>query len=1208
MNIQTPTNPETAQRETLLSSLSALPRAAWILFFGTFLNKFGGFVVPFLTLYLTDRGYTVSQTGLAVSAYGVGNLGASLLGGHLADKLGRRKTIVFSMFSGAAAMMLLSQAHSLGIIIVLTALTGLTNEFYRPASQALLADIVPSGQRMTAFAAVQGGVAAWALLIPALEEHLRRAAPAVAALAPDSLLLTTLVRFGLSFVVLAPPCVLMGMTLPLLIRAMAHTPQHSSRRVGALYCWNTLGAALGCWTAGYCLLDTLGMRATNSVVVAVTLFVGLVALGLGRRTGPHAEATADVPDEEPRLSMPLAGEAGDKAAASGATLLAIAFASGVAGLTCEVLWFRYLAFFLFLGRPAYVFSLILCLYLLGLGVGGFVYSLVASRVCRPARALALVQLALALSVPCTFALGALLFVSGPPAPVGVAGMAAITVLLPTTLMGFAFPLLCHLYGGVGPQQGRRVGRVVALNCAGTVVGSLLPVFVLVPWLGIQHSIVVVALLCGGMGMALLLAPGLREKRTHWTPLLGAAAALALIIAIVPAKLCQRVFLAIGFDLARHTDILFYREGRTGTAIVTRDRVNDRKVVYINGNPEVPALYAHELCFKMLGDLGPMLHPHPDDVLMVCFGGGIAAGATTQLPAVKSLTIVDLESSVVEAAGLLAQENHGVLRNPKTRVVIDDGRNYVMNSDRKWPVIITDSTHPKAPDSWVLYSQEFYRQVHDHLTNDGVFVQWVPPHDLTADEYKIIVRTFQSVFPHTSLWVNAGMDERGQFIVYTLLVATPGPLSIDASKLRQRLAATPVHADLNPYGLATVPGFLDNFVSADETLRHWVGPGPLNTDDLPYTYYVTPYARGPRMGNVALLEPMEDIWPRLTNTGAADEAAQLHRELTTRARATRLALSGRLEQAYALLPGDPRYDRLRELYAAGPHYSQALAAVFWDDPAGLSYVAGLGAPGRGAFDAAQRLYERILQLDPDNLNALNMLGCMRSDLGDVPGAESLLSRAVRLHPKSPFAQYNFGTLLLKKGSLDDAAAHFRRALELKSDYADVHANLGTLALQRGHLDDAISEYDTALRLDPESADASFNLSLALSRAGRIPQAIDRYERTLKLRPEDPEILNDLAWLLATAPSERIAARTANAVHLAQRANELTGGKFPPVLRTLAAAYAGAGRFREAIDQAEAAADLAQAADRRDFVEQVRHEIALYQAGQPVRDLPNSAAWR
>lgn len=155
MNTQIASKEAPLRRETLLASLRALPRAAWILFAGTFLNKFGAFVVPFLTLYLTSKGYSVSQVGLAVSAYGLGNLGASLLGGHLADKIGRRKTILLSMFSGAAAMMLLSQAQGFVVIILLTALSGLTGEFYRPASQALLADIVPAEQRVTAFAGLR---------------------------------------------------------------------------------------------------------------------------------------------------------------------------------------------------------------------------------------------------------------------------------------------------------------------------------------------------------------------------------------------------------------------------------------------------------------------------------------------------------------------------------------------------------------------------------------------------------------------------------------------------------------------------------------------------------------------------------------------------------------------------------------------------------------------------------------------------------------------------------------------------------------------------------------------------------------------------------------------------------------------------------------------------------------------------------------------
>jgi len=148
---------------TLVSSLRSLPRAAWILFLGTFLNKFGSFVVPFLALYLTGQGYSLAAAGTAIGAYGVGNLLASLAGGHLADHFGRRKTIALSMFSGAASMMMLSQARGLPAIVALSALAGLTGELYRPASSALLTDLVPAGQRVTAFSAYRLAInAGWA--------------------------------------------------------------------------------------------------------------------------------------------------------------------------------------------------------------------------------------------------------------------------------------------------------------------------------------------------------------------------------------------------------------------------------------------------------------------------------------------------------------------------------------------------------------------------------------------------------------------------------------------------------------------------------------------------------------------------------------------------------------------------------------------------------------------------------------------------------------------------------------------------------------------------------------------------------------------------------------------------------------------------------------------------------------------------------------
>ncbi|HJU65750.1 MAG TPA: MFS transporter [Gemmatimonadaceae bacterium] len=155
---------EPSQTLPLRARVAALPRPAWALFAGTFINRFGSFVLVFLVLYLTRKGYSPAQAGLAASVYGLGHVLASLFGGHLADYLGRRRTIALSMFSAAAALLALSQVSALPLIIILTGFVGLTAELYRPAAAALLADLTPAGQRVTAFAlyrmAINLGVAA----------------------------------------------------------------------------------------------------------------------------------------------------------------------------------------------------------------------------------------------------------------------------------------------------------------------------------------------------------------------------------------------------------------------------------------------------------------------------------------------------------------------------------------------------------------------------------------------------------------------------------------------------------------------------------------------------------------------------------------------------------------------------------------------------------------------------------------------------------------------------------------------------------------------------------------------------------------------------------------------------------------------------------------------------------------------------------------
>jgi spermidine synthase len=961
-------------------------------------------------------------------------------------------------------------------------------------------------RRTMFFGVFQAVIAAWALAVPLLLARLRVLAPDLSALLPDSLLVSTLIRFALSFAILLMPCFLMGATFPLLAREVTRSDQLIGRRIGALYCWNTLGAAFGCLAAGFWMIDTLGLHLTNLVAVGVNLAVAVAACALSgaiARAGvpEPAGATPSKPRGPATAPKPL-----ELNQTTALVLLMVAFLNGVASLACEVLWIRYLSF---LSSKAYVFPTILCVYLLGMGLGGFIYSVLQRRIGLSTRALGIIEMFLAVSVPATFTGSALIFASGPPEPLSVKGMALLTVFLPTALMGAAFPLLCSVYGRHVGNLGRRIGLLFALNTAGAVLGSLLPIFVLVPWIGIQRSLLLASLLYGGLGLALLACERPGSNRLTATAAAVYAGVLLLFLAAAPSNLCQRVFLAKEFGLARNTDILYYREGRTGTATLVRDRVNDNKTLWLNGNDEVPLGYGQEICFKMLGDLGPMLQAKPDDVLMICFGGGIAAGTTALMPEVKSITIVDMESCMVEAAKRLAKENNGLLQSPKAHVAIDDGRNYVMTAPRKWPVIISDSTHPKSADSWVLYTQEFYRLVRDHLTTDGVFVEWLPMHGLSPAEYKIVVRTFLSVFPHASLWVTHGMDAQGNYVPYTLLAGTLQPLSIDVTKLQNRLQAEPVRRDLERYGLDTPAGFLDSFLCAETTLRHWVGEGPINTDDLPYTQYETRYSKGVKIDTADFIEPMEDIWSCLTNWGSEQSANGMHEELKLRAEANRLAFLGRWQQAYGVLPEDVRYREMRRLYEEqGPRYRQALLKLYWDDPNALIFLTGQMAAGPPDPAALKSVAERVLQLDPENVAALNLLASVDMVKGDVTDAENYLRLALRRDPRFENTLNNLAVLLEKTGRRAEALEDWHKAA-LVSNSPKAVDMWGFCLAHEGRMDEAAQWMKRAIDLQPSYIPARLHLALLLITTGHGPEALPHLRYVLKMDPGNKDALQLLA---------------------------------------------------------------------------------------------------
>jgi spermidine synthase len=958
------------------------------------------------------------------------------------------------------------------------------------------------------YAMILGFIAIWALFIPLMLDWLRTVVPTLAFLTTDYLLISMITRFILSFAILGIPSFMMGITLPLLVRMLTGSREYIGLNVGMLYAVNTLGAAFGCFAAGIWMIDTLGLGNMNLVAVGINIILAVVILLLWKPINSLLQLALNKSDKA-RFFQEERNILSPEYEIPGWFFLVVAFFNGVVALASEILWMRYLSF---LASVAYVFPVLLSIYLLGVGIGSLIYRLFAVKIKYPIKVLGLVEILLALSIPATFVFSAYVYTAGYPTSVDFRVMAFVVMFVPTVLMGIAFPLLCSVFGRSLQTLGRNIGKLYAINTVGTVVGSLLPVFVFIPTLGIQRSFLFVSLIYGAIGIFLLTYNGVRKQWRRIT--LSVVYALALLVfLIVPSDLCQRVFMSTSFYLSKHTDILFYREGRTGTAIVTLDKINSCKTVYINGVSEVPLLYTTQLCFRMIGDLGPMLHPHPDEVLMICFGGGIAAGATACLPEVRSLTVVDMERSVVEAAKLLKEENNNLLENSTVKVVIDDGRNYLLMSRRNWQVIVSDATHPKSSDSWVLYTEEFYRLARKHLTDKGVFVQWVPLHNLSTAEFKMIVRTFQAVFPNISLWIVHGVEERATFSSYALLVATMSPLKINLDDLRERLNAERVREDLRPYGLHNLSGFLSTFLCAEDRLRRWVGKGPINTDNLPYTHYETYYSKGPVLSDAELIELMEDIWPYLTNTDPDQDAKQLREELSIYAEVNRLALLGRLSEAYVLLPDDIRCSRMLRIYEEWPNYIQKLVNMYREDPLALLMIAGRPP---GSIQSAVNIYKRVLELDPDNVEALNMLGIELMNEGNLQAAEEYFRKAIRLESTYAEGHYNLCLLLEMTGRETEALQHLRKAA-LNSDMEHPAVKLGLYFARKKHFREAIPWFRRAIDINPMSIQSRIYLAVALLSTDNMQEALQQVNYVLEIEPQNEialEILTEMGKQMGT----------------------------------------------------------------------------------------------
>jgi spermidine synthase len=346
--------------------------------------------------------------------------------------------------------------------------------------------------------------------------------------------------------------------------------------------------------------------------------------------------------------------------------------------------------------------------------------------------------------------------------------------------------------------GLEVAQFTALNTAGSILGSLLTGFALIPLLGLQRTTLVLAALNLGIGSVALWAfvPAATRLRL--------AAAGVLVISIVVALFLPPARY-LGYWASEASSLIFYKEGVETTVAVFRAELDNPKFSTVNGRVEVPTDVLSMRAFYLLGHLPPLLRPDARNSLMLSFGNGIATGAlsTHRIPFIE---VVELSPEMIAAAQVYAEENRNVLEYPGLRIHVEDARNFLLQTDRQYDIITTDATHPSNSCSWTLFTAEFYQQVKWHLAPDGVFLQWVPLHSMAIADYLSILRTFQSVFPNATLWYTGGS--------HTLLLATPEPLT--ESALEAALQA-----------VYDNPAVLEDLGEPDKISRYWI----MNSDQL-----------------------------------------------------------------------------------------------------------------------------------------------------------------------------------------------------------------------------------------------------------------------------------------------------------------------------------------------------------------------------------------
>ncbi|TET47569.1 tetratricopeptide repeat protein [candidate division TA06 bacterium] len=676
-----------------------------------------------------------------------------------------------------------------------------------------------------------------ALLAAFLVPQIRNLYAHLYPLLPASGYLRTGTQGVLTVILLLPPTLLIGATLPALSRGLTVSFGKRFTRIGALYGLNTLGAAFGTILCGFLLLEHLGYGMSILSAALVNISIGLIALILAPRFATAFSAAKQGRSKRQRVprSDNAASKRPNQQKGLSRLILLLAGLSGLAALGYEIVWFRILSFSVVV--DAYAFALMLGVYLLGIGGGSLVAAWRFRRSQGSLLELGLLEVALSIFAVVGF-IGLILLKFHIPQPVTgdpnfwwkelvSTSLLAIILILPATLiMGYVFPMLVSLYTSRKDRLGAQVGKVVAVNTLGAIVGSIISGFIFIPLVGIQKSLILFAGLSGVVGIiALTFGPMQTISRT--LSLVFSVPLIVLSFLLVPLR-SDFGFLQIPGH--KKAQLLYYRESADQTVMVTRD-VGGRKIqrLILNQQQATSTSLPGQRKNQLLGHLPLWACPDARTALVICFGSGGTFGALGAYD-LERVDCVEICPAVIEAAHLFSRWNGDVLSKPNVRVIVDDGRSYLLTTQESYDIITLEPMHPGLKGVSSLYSLEFYMEARNRLRPGGVLCQWIPLYGMNGEDARSLIATATEIFPQSSLWL---VGAEG------ILVCARDSLFIGWDWLQKKFGDGEVQAVLRQVRLEDPWAILSGYLLGPEGLRDFVQGAPIVRDDRPFTEYSIP---------------------------------------------------------------------------------------------------------------------------------------------------------------------------------------------------------------------------------------------------------------------------------------------------------------------------------------------------------------------------------